>query len=200
MIFFLFSTFAGRVISLFGGIVILAVALGGVLGGLAITGGPADCQPGGGFITVSDTLATAFQQKWDAFQAALDGGSPASVTFDESEVTSRAVAWINSEDGPDFDEARICIHDGYSEATGTLDGPAFFDVKFKLRGTVELMGNGLFTVIDDVDIGNIPDPLTSLFEGQADGPIEEGLDNLGLQPHTYTVTLTEGSVTINGQP
>ncbi len=149
---------------------------------------------------MSDALSDAFQQKWDEFDATLDAGSPASVTFNESEVTSRAVGWINNEDGPDFDDARVCIHDGYGEATGTLQGPGFLDVKFMLRGTVELIGSRLLTDIEDVDMGNIPDPLTSWFEGQADGPIEEGLDNLGLEPHTYTVTLTEGMVTIEGQP
>ena len=197
---FFVSTWPGRVILVIGSIIILAVALGGVLGGLAITGGPADCTPGGGPIVVSDALSDAFQQKWDEFDATLDAGSPASVTFNESEVTSRAVAWINNEDGPDFDDARICIHDGYGEATGTLQGPGFFDVKFKLRGTVELVGSRLLTDIEDVDMGNIPDPLTSWFEGQADGPIEDGLDNLGLEPHSYTVILTEGSATIEGVP
>ena len=197
---FLIATWPGRIVLVLGSIIILAAALGGVLGGLAITGGPADCTPGGGPIVVSDALSDAFQQKWDEFDATLDAGSPTSVTFSESEVTSRAVAWINNEDGPDFDDAQVCIHDGYGEATGTLEGPGFFDVKFKLRGTVELRGNRLLTDIEDVDMGNIPDPLTSWFEGQADGPIEEGLDNLDLEPHTYTVILTEGSVTIEGVP
>ncbi len=197
---FVVSSWAGRVILLFGSIIILAVALGGVLGGLAITGGPADCQPGGGPIVVCDALSDSFQQKWDAFEATLDAGSTASVTFSESEVTSRAVAWINDEDGPDFDDARICIHDGYGEATGTLRSWGIFDVKFMLRGTVELRGNRLLTDIEDIDIGNVPDPLHLWFEGQLDEPIEAGLDNLGLEPHTYTVILTEGSVTIEGVP
>jgi hypothetical protein len=159
MMAFFVSTWPGRVILAIGGIIILSAALGGVLGGLAITGGPADCQPGGGPIVVSNGMSDAFQLKWDEFDATLDAGSPASVTFSESEVTSRAVAWINNEDGPDFDDARICIHEGYGEATGTLEGPGFFDVKFKLRGTVELIGSRLLTDIEDVDIGNIPDPL-----------------------------------------
>ena len=197
---FFVSTWPGRVILAIGSIIILAVALGGVLGGLAITGGPADCQPGGGPIVVSDALSDAFQQKWDEFDATLDAGSPASVTFSESEVTSRAVAWINNEDGPDFDDARICIHDGYGEATGTLRSWGIFDVKFMIRGTVELIGSRLLTDIEDVDMGNVPDPLHLWFEGQLDGPIEEGLDNLGLEPHPYTVILTEGSVTIEGVP
>ena len=197
---FLVSTWPGRVILVIGSIIILAVALGGVLGGLAITGGPADCQPGGGPIVVSDALSDAFQQKWDDFDATLDAGSPASVTFSESEVTSRAVNWINNEDGPDFDDAQICFHDGYGEATGTLRSWGIFDVKFKLRGTAEMTGNRLLIDIEDIDIGNVPDPLHLWLEGQLEDPIEEGLDNLGLEPHTYTITLTEGSVTVEGQP
>ena len=198
---FFFGTWVGRIILSVFGLIVLAVALGGVLGGLAITGGPGDCEPGGvGPIVVSDAMSDAFQQKWDVFDATLDAGSPASVTFSESEVTSRAVAWINSAGGPDFDDARVCIHDGYGEATGTLRSWGIFDVKFKLRGTVELSGNRLLTDIEDIDIGNVPDPLHLWFEGQLEDPIEEGLDNLGLEPHTYTVTLTEGMATIDGQP
>ena len=198
---FFFATWAGRVILVIGSIIILTVALGGVLGGLAITGGPGDCEPGGvGPIVVSDALSDAFQQKWDVFDATLDAGSPAAVSFSESEVTSRAVAWINNEDGPDFDDARICIYDGYGEATGTLRSWGIFDVKFKLRGTVALRGDRLLTDIEDIDIGNVPDPLHLWLEGQLEDPIEEGLDNLGLEPHTYTIVLSEGSVTVEGVP
>ncbi len=197
---FLFGTWPGRIVLIIGSLIILTVALGGVIGGLAITGGPADCTPGGGPIEVSDAMSDRFQGKWGQFKESLDGGTPASVTFSESEVTSRAVNWINNEGGPDFDDAQICMHDGYGEATGTLRSWGPFDVKFKLRGTVELTGNRLLTDIEDIDIGNVPDPLHLWLEGQLEDPIEEGLDNLGLEPHTYTVTLTEGSVTIDGVP
>ena len=199
----LLSWFTGSALRIAIGVIlsllIAAVILVGINVILAFSGGPGPCNPGGP-ITVDAASAAKFQEKWDAFDIILDGRSPSSVTFNESEVTSRAVAWINGEDGPDFDDARICIHDGYGEATGTLRSWGIFDVKFKLRGTVELRGNRLLTDIDDIDIGNVPDPLHLWFEGQLEDPIEEGLDNLGLEPHTYTVTLTEGSVTIEGQP
>ncbi len=189
-----------RSILVLGSIIILAVALGGVLGVLAISSGPEDCTPGGGPIVVSDALSGAFQEKWGAFETTLDSGSPASVTFNESEVTSRAVFWIKDAGGPDFDDGQICIHDGYAEATGTLRSWGIFEIKFKLRGTVELTGNRLLTDIEDIDIGSVPEPLHLWFEGQMEDPIEEGLDNLGLEPHTYTVILTEGFATVEGQP
>ncbi len=47
MMSFFFATWIGRIILSVFGLIILTVALGGVLGGLAITGGPEDCQPGG---------------------------------------------------------------------------------------------------------------------------------------------------------
>jgi hypothetical protein len=199
MIAFFFATWVGRIILSVFGLIVLAVALSGTLFGLAISGGPGDCEPGGGPIVVSDAMSDSFQQKWDAFEAMLDAGSPASVTFNESEVTSRAVTWIRDEGGPDFNDARICIHDGFGEATGTLRGLGL-DVEFKITGSVELTQSQIVAHIDDIDIGNIQDPFHSWFEGQAEDPIEEGLDDLGLGSHTYTVTLTEGSVTIDGEP
>ena len=200
MFAFFFATWVGRIISSVFGLAVVAAALSATLFSLAISGGPGDCEPGGAEpIVVIDAMSDAFQQKWDAFDATLDAGSPASVTFSESEVTSRAVVWIRDEGGPDFNDARICIHDGFGEATGTLRSIGL-DVEFKITGSVELTQSKIVAHIDDIDIGNLPDALHSWFEGQAENPIEAGLDDLGLGPHTYTVILTEGSVTIDGQP
>jgi len=194
---FFVSSWAGRIILLVGGVIVLGVAFSGTIFGLAITGGPGDCRPGGGPIVVSDALSDAFQQKWDEFDATLDAGSPASVTFNESEITSRAVTWIEEEEGPDFEDVRVCVHDGYGEATGKLDGPGFVNVRFKLTGTVTLTGSHPVAEITDVDIGNIPDPLLAPFENLAD---EDALEQIDLDGHSYTVILTEGTVTIEGRP
>ena len=202
MIAFFFATWVGRFLFSLLSLVVVAAALGGTLLGLAISGGPGDCEPGGAEpIVVSSAMTDAFQQKWDAFDATLDAGSPASVTFNESEVNSRGVTWIRDEGGPDFDDEliRICIHDGFGEATGSLRSLGF-DVEFKITGSVELTRSVIFVHIDDVDIGNIPDLFIGPFESQAENPIDEGLEDVVLGGHTYTVTLTEGTVTIDGQP
>ena len=58
---FLIGTWIGRIVVFIGGLVTLTVAFGGVIGGLAITGGPDDCTPGGsGPIVVSDALSDVF--------------------------------------------------------------------------------------------------------------------------------------------
>ena len=197
---FFFATWIGRIVLAVVVVIIGVVALAAVMAGLAVSGGPGDCEPGGPEpIVVSDANSDAFQQKWDAFQAALDAGSPDTVTFNESEVTSRAVVWIRDEGGPDFDDGRICIHDGFGEATGTLSAVGI-DVKFKVTGIVALTQSRIVVQIDDVDLGNIPDPLLGPLESQIEDPIEDGLEDIDLGGHTYTVTLTEGLVTIEGQP
>jgi hypothetical protein len=176
-------------------LVVLAGAFGGTVVGLAVTGGPEDCQPGGGAIVVSDANAEIFDEKWDLFQTALDGGSPASVTFSESEVTSRVNAWNDEKDI--FDVVQVCIHDGYGEATGTLDG-AVVDAKFKITGRVELVDEHPAVHVDDIDLGNVPGPLVGTVEDLAEDPIE---DVLGVDlSHEYVVAYTEGEVRIDGLP
>ncbi|MCH7578564.1 MAG: hypothetical protein IH822_12380, partial [Chloroflexi bacterium] len=88
-------------------LVIAAVIFAGVNAILSFSGGPSPCTPGGGPITVNATNAGGFQQKWDGFDAVLDGGSPSSASFDESEVTSRADQYISDE--TDVDCGGSCL-------------------------------------------------------------------------------------------
>jgi hypothetical protein len=187
----------GRIGLVVVGVVVLAGAFGGGALGLAVTGGPDECQAGGDPIVVNDANAEAFGRKWDAFQAALGGGSTASVTFNESELTSRVNAWNDEKNI--FEEIRVCIHDGYGEATGTLDGAGVVDAAFKMTGTVELTGEHPAAHIDDIDLGNVPGPLLAAMEDLAENPIEEALDKVDLN-HTYTMTYIEGKVRIDGRP
>jgi len=185
----------GAIVAVVGAAVIFA----GVNVILAFTGGPGDCTPGGGTITVSDANAQAFQDKWDAFDAILDGGSPSSVTFNESEVTSRADQYIRDETDVDFEDVRVCIHDGFGEATGTLGVLLGVDTKVKIKGTMDLSGDHPVAKIDDIEIGNVPGFITDAIEGLVEDAVEEALEEIELK-HTYTPTLTEGEAQIDGQP
>ncbi len=147
-------------------------------------------------IVVSSVNAQAFDRKWAAFQAALAGGSPASVTFSESEVTSRLNAWNNEKDI--FEEVRVCVRDGYGEVTGTL-GWAGVNAAFKMSGTIELSGDHPTVHIDDIALGKVPGPLLDALKGLADDPIEEAVDRIDMS-HTYTMTYAEGAVRIDGRP
>ncbi|MEE8346245.1 MAG: hypothetical protein V3S20_02740, partial [Dehalococcoidia bacterium] len=102
-------------------IVIAAVLFVGANLILAFSGGPGPCTTDGDLIILNAANADGFQQKWDDFDAVLDGGSPSSVSFSESEVTSRADQYIRDETNVDFADVRICIHDGFGEATAKLE-------------------------------------------------------------------------------
>ncbi len=185
------------IFSLVGAVVIFGL----VMSVLAFSGGPGECTPGGGPITLSAANADSFDQKWDEMDATLDSGSPSSITLSESEISSRADRYFAEETVLDLTDVLVCIHDGYGEATGTLDAILGLDIEVKLKGTVDLTGDAPKTDIDDIDFGSIPgfliDVSDAIFGIESD--INEALDDITLK-HTYTATLTEGQVRIDGTP
>lgn len=197
---FLLSSPLGLAVGAILTVIVAAIIFIGVNAVLAFTGGPADCTPGGGTITVSDANAQAFQDKWDAFDAQLDGGAPSAVVnLSESEVTSRADRYIRDETDVDFEDVRVCIHDGFGEVTGSLGAFLGLDVKVKIRGSVDLTGDKPTAEIDDIEIGNVPGFITGTIESLVEDAVEEALDDIELK-HTYTPTLSEGGTQIDGVP
>jgi len=181
-------------------LVVSVVIFSAVMTVLAFSGGPGQCTPGGGPITVNAANADSFDQKWDDMDAILDSGSPSSITLNESEVSSRADRFFTEENALDFRDVRVCIHDGYAEATANLDAILGLQVELKFKGTIDLTGDAPKTDVDDLDFGLIPGWLVDVVEAiGAEGDIDEALDDIELK-HTYTPTLTEGQVRIDGVP
>jgi hypothetical protein len=180
-------------------IVIAAVIFVGANVILAFSGGPGPCTPGNPPITVNAANADGFQQKWDDFDAVLDGGSPSSVTLNESEVTSRADQYIRDETDVDFTDVRICIHDGFGEATAKLEAILGLETKVKVKGNLDLSGDHPQALDLEIDIGNVPGFITNTIEGFVEDAVDEALEDIDLS-HTYTPTLTEGNAQIDGVP
>ncbi len=199
----LLSWFTGSALRIAIGVIlsllIAAVILVGINVILAFSGGPDPCNPGGGPITVDAANAAKFQEKWDAFDIILDGGSPSSVTFNESEVTSRADQYITDETDVDFKDIRICIDDGFGEATGSLEAILGLETDIKVSGTLDLTGDHPVAKDVDIEIGNVPGFITDAIEGFVDDAIDEALEDIELS-HTYTPALTEGEAKIDGVP
>jgi hypothetical protein len=166
---------------------------------LAFSGGPGPCTPGNPPITVNADNADGFQQKWDAFDVILDGGSPSSVTLNESEVTSRADQYIRDETAVDFANVRICIHDGFGEATAKLEAFLGLETKVKIKGNLDLSGDHPEALDLEIDIGNVPNFITNAVEGFVEDAVDEALEDIDLS-HTYTPILTEGNAQIDGVP
>jgi hypothetical protein len=193
----MFSSPIGIIAGILSAVVLIVVGLIVVTGVLAMTGGPSACTPGGGPITVDAANAASFDAKWDQMDASLDSGQPASITLNESEVTSRADAFIE-EEGGDVDDIQVCIYEGSGAVTGTLDTP-IGGAKFKATGTVELTSGHPVAEFDDVEVGNVPGVVLDPFESAVEDAIQELLDDIELD-HTYSVTLRPGEAVIQGNP
>ncbi|TET98470.1 MAG: hypothetical protein E3J29_03645, partial [Dehalococcoidia bacterium] len=162
-------------------VVAAAVIFAGVNVILAFSGGPGDCTPGGGTITVNDANAQAFQDKWDAFDIQLDGGAPSAVTLNESEVSSRANQYLRDETDVDFEDIRVCIHDGFGEATGSLEAFLGLDTKIKIKGNVDLTGENPEARDLEIEIGNVPGFITGAIEGLVEDAVDEALEDIDLK-------------------
>jgi hypothetical protein len=180
-------------------LIFFAMIIGLIAGTFAIVGGPSPCEPGGGPIVVSEANADSFQQKWDAFDAALDAGSPSSVSFSESEVTSRAIRAAEGDvDDQDWlQDLRVCLHDGEGEISGTVNLPSFLDLKFKARGTA-FIGETLNVNVHEVEVGSVPGFIDGWVRAMVDDTVEV-LDEDDFE-HNYTLTLSEGEARVDGTP
>ena len=182
------------IFGLFGGLLMLLLIIIACTAVLAFTGGPEPCTPGGGAITVSAANADAFDGKWDSFNATLDGGSAATVNFNESEISS----FVDREVGSPFSGPLVCIHDGYGEGTATFEVLGF-DSKIKVKGNMDLTGAHPVANIDNIEVGNVPDFLVDVVKGLVEDAIDDETAKVYLD-HPMTPTLTEGDAKLDGTP
>ncbi len=189
-----------RLIAALLGILVLATPIAAVVFFfLAITGSPGTCDMEGRTITTSLQFAAAYEEKWDGLEAALDAGQAAAATFSESEVTSRANVWLQERDAP-IDEIMICFGDGTAATSAKIDIPFVpGDVDVLARGSLILTGTAADAEITDLEVGGLPGPLADLVEDFINNIIEDQTEDLGLD-HSFTLTFTEGAVTISGVP
>jgi hypothetical protein len=195
---FFTGSIIGMIIGVIVGVVTLVVVLGVIVFALAAIGGPGECTSGGAEIAVSAANADAFDRKWKEFDNALNSGSPSSVTFNESEITSRAERFIEDEAG-DIGHVRICVHDGFGELTGRVGAFLGIDVDFSATGTVDLSGDHPVVDFDDIEIGSVPGFVVGPFKGFLEDAVEELTKKIELE-HRLVPTLSEGEARVDGQP
>ena len=189
-----------RLISWLLGLLIIGVplaALGFFL--LAVLGNPGSCEAEGRPIEYEPARAIAFRQKWDQLNGALNAGQLSTVVFDEHEVTARARLWMDEHDVPVTD-LFVCFTTEGGAASGKVDIPFFpGDVDVLVRGTVDLRGERPEVIIEEIEMGGLPEPLVDLVKGPVESLIEDQTKEMELR-HDYGVTFGEGEVTISGQP
>jgi hypothetical protein len=163
---------------------------------LIFTGNPSPCvnRP----ITPSTAASQALRDQWNAFEQQALSGS-ATITFDETGVTSRGVEYIKEKDLPLKDLQVNFCPDGLGEARGTIDSPGR-PIHVLLRGTLDLSGPQPRIDVTTIKAGNLP----SIFGG-TDWIItniikKSNADILDVKPHLTKLVITDGSATLTGGP
>src|SRR2546425_1755290 len=113
-------------------------------------------------------LAGRWDTKWKTFDNALGAGQSGSVSFTESEVTSKANQFLKDKGAP-LDDIVVCFHDGEAEARAKVELPVLggipviggaFETKVKMKGTVDTSGAHPKIAITDLEAGNLPSTAT----------------------------------------
>ena len=158
-------------------------------------------------VLTDPALAQQWQQRWDAFEAQLDSGSPASVTFEEGEVTSRAAQWVD-ETGAPLEDVTICFYDGVVEARGHAEIPVLadapiiggaFESDVRVLGRIDLGSEHPQITIAEFSAGDLPDWATDPVQEDIEEIVNDRLAAYDTD-HTYTVTYREGQIEITDQP
>ncbi len=172
-----------------------AVVGAGVIGGvLVFTGDPQPCVDRE--IPVSAAAAQAVDDKWDVFSEQSAAG-PASVTYTETEVTSRGVRYLDENDVPMDDLQVYLCPDGYGEAKGKMS-LAGMDANVLLRGTLDLTGEQPRLDIQSVRAGNLPSAIATTLVNQVLD--RGGVKTIDIDEHLTSITIVDGQVTLTGGP
>jgi hypothetical protein len=188
---------------------------------LASSGGPDDpvgaCRnteldlespesPGLRDVVTDPALAQTWQERWNAFRSEVDAGQGISITFEESEVTSRATRWLGDEDIP-LKRVTICFYDGEAEARATAEVPVVSDIPFlggifetevAARGNIDLSGEHPRIDITGLDAGKLPGFATGLVEDDIESLLNGQLEELTLS-RAYDITFRETQAEITAR-
>ncbi len=202
------------------GLGVVAAIIGAItLTALAATGGPGEtngCRSDQANasgehevrgVTSESALADTWQAKWSVFDQQLDAGQPASVSFTESESTSRATRYLDAKEAP-LNDLVVCFHDGEAEASGKVKLPVLgdlpgvggaFESNVQARGTIDFSGPHPKITMTKFEAGNLPSSAADRLEGQVEDMINDRLGDLNLE-HKYTPKFSEGAIEISGIP
>jgi hypothetical protein len=167
------------------------VIVGGVL---VMTGNPQPCADRE--IAVSPAASQSMKDKWDAFTAQAAAG-PATVTFNESEVTSRGVEYLNEKDVPLNDLQVYLCPDGYGEATGTMNALGR-DINVLIRGTLDPSSDPPRIDVQKIEAGNLPSGVaTRIVNGILD---RSGVKTLDVDVNITGISFADAEATLEGSP
>ena len=181
------------IVKIFGIIVAVVVVIVVVGALLVVAGKPASCVDR--MATVSPAASQALRSKWDQFKVQA-AARPASVTFNESEVTSRGVEFLQGQQMAVEGLQVFLCQEGYAQATGVYTG-AGVGIDVLVQGTLDLSGPNPRLDFQKIQAGNLPGFLTT---GRLAGILSEDAKTLRLGVKLTSITLGDGQVTLAGAP
>jgi len=169
-----------------------AVVTGAVFFGLSFAGAPAPgCADGD--IPVSEAAAASFDQKWDAFEAAAKAG-PATVTFTEEELTSRAQRYVEDRDLPVKNvQVHLCPGESKGQAVGEVKILGRY-VDVVITGHLDTDRESPTVVIDKLTVGAVPRQITSWLVDRVEDTVD--LSDISTDVPISQVTTTADSATL----
>jgi hypothetical protein len=144
----------------------------------------------------SDANVSSFDAKLDEFIELLDGGSPATVTFTNDEVTSKAVSYLQSTGIGSFSEISVCLEPRGASLAAVYKPSALKSLKLYADASLHL-AEAPSVHLDGLKVGRLPaiGPVRSTIEGIVND-LFEGIEI----DYQYEVTYDYNAVTINGIP
>ena len=149
--------------------------------------------------------AETFQQTWNSVASQIEAGATeVTLGFSESEVTSRAAAYLDERDAP-LDNLVICFHDGLAEARADIEVPGasglpviggLFDTTVRVTGTLDLASEHPRLVLTDLDAGSLPGFIEDELRGDVEQEINYRLAGLTIRYNYTSLVFTEGAATI----
>ena len=175
-------------------LIVIIFGMGIVGTALLITGTPQPCVDRQ--VLVSPAASQSLKGKWDGFRAQVASG-PASVTFNESEVTSRGVEYLKDKDVPLNDLQVYLCAQGYGEAMGTLDVLGR-DVRTIIRGSLDLSKDKPRLDVQSIRAGNLPSGVATRIVNEILD--RSGVKTLDIKERITGISFSDGEVTLRGQP
>lgn len=156
-------------------------------------------------VSRDDTYAETFQQTWNSVATQIEvGATEVTLGFSESEVTSRAAAYLDERDAP-VNNLVICFHEGFAEARADVEVPGasglpviggLFDTAARVTGTLDLAGEHPRLVITDLDAGDLPGFVEDELRADVEREINDRLTGLTIRYNYTSLVFTEGAATI----
>jgi hypothetical protein len=154
-------------------------------------------------VVADPSLAEHWQARWEEFREALEAGE---ITFEESEATSRAAAFLR-ETGAPLSDVTICFYEGEAEARAKANLPllsnlpligGIFDTNVRVRGRIDLTGQHPRISVAQLEAGQLPGFIAGAVQDDAERLVNERLKRLELA-QDYGVAFHEGQVQITKQ-